>query len=137
MNKQDDPSNRDRPQELDPGAQRDFESKRVPLERVVMEVLRRGLGVGRDTLKQTDEALRSVSDTAFAKDAASHMVSQIGDLRQGISKVVAKEVERYLGRIDLASELRKALDGMTIEGNIKIKFKDSEQEQKGEDPKKK
>lgn len=128
MNKQDDPLYRDRPQDTDPGAQRDVETKRVPLERVVMEVLRRGFGVGRDTLKQTDEAVRSVSDSAFAKEAASHMVSQIGDLRQGISKVVAKEVERYLGRIDLASELRKAFDGMTIEGNIKIKFKDSDKE---------
>ena len=134
MDKEDDTSYKDRPQDDEPGTQRDFESRRVPLERVVLEVLKRGFGMGRDTLKQTDEALRSVSDSAFAKEAASHMVSQIGDLRQGLSKVIGKEVERYLGRIDLASELRTALKGMVIEGSVKIKFRDADEP--GEDKEK-
>ena len=135
MDKDEDASYKDRSPDYEAGAQRDAESKRVTLERVVLEVLRRGFGMGRDTLKQTDEALRSVGDPAFAREAASHVVSQISDLRQGISKVVAKEVERYLGRIDLASELRKTLKGMSIEGNLKISFHDAEDEKKPEEPK--
>jgi hypothetical protein len=91
--------------------------------------------MGRDTLKQTDEALRSVSDSAFAKEAANHVVSQIGDLRQGLSKVIGKEVERYLGRIDLASELRNALKGMVVEGSVKIRFRDADEA--GDDEEKK
>jgi hypothetical protein len=128
MVKNDELPDQDRPQESDAGTPRDVESKRIPLDRVVLEVLRRGFGVGRDTLKQTDEALRGASDSTFAKEAAGHMASQIGDLRQGIAKVIAKEVQKYLGRIDLASELRKALEGMSIEGTVKIKFRDSEED---------
>jgi hypothetical protein len=133
MNKPDDTGAKERPRESESSSQRDPEGKRVPLERVVFEVLRRGFGVGRDTLKHPDEALRSVSDSVFAKEAANLMVSQIGDVRQAVSKVVAKEVERYLGKIDLASELRKTLHGMTIEGNIKIKFNDLEINSKKDD----
>ena len=116
---------KDRPHEYDSGPRRDSETWRAPLERVVFEVLRRGFEVGRGTLKQTDEALR---DSAFAKDAAKNLAGQMGDLRQALGKIVGKEVENYLNRIDVASELRKALNDMTIEATVKFQVREPEKE---------
>jgi hypothetical protein len=135
MSKDDDAFGKENSSEYEAGAERDAENRRVPLERVVLEVLRRGFGMGRETFRQTDEAVRGVNDSAFAKEAAGHVISQIGDIRQGIAKMVAKEVERYLGRIDLASELRKTFKGMSIEGSVKITFQDDEELKKAEEPK--
>jgi hypothetical protein len=101
---------------------------RSPLERLIPELLRRGLEAGRDTLKQTDEALRNVSEAVFAKELVNHFFAQFGDIRQTLSKAIAKEIGRALDERDLASEMRKVLNGMSIEAKIQLKFPEGEQE---------
>lgn len=104
---------------------------RSPLERLIPELVRRGIEAGRGTLKQTDEALRNVSDSAFAKELVSHFFAQFGDIRQILSRSVAKEIGRVLEEQDIATEVRKVLKGMSVEATFKIDFP----EQRAEDEK--
>jgi len=101
---------------------------RSPLERLIPELVRRGIEAGRGTLKQTDEALRNVSDSAFAKELVSHFFAQFGDIRQILSRSVAKEIGRVLEEQDIATEVRKVLKGMTVEATFKISFPEQHSE---------
>lgn len=89
-------------------------SERLPFERIVPDLLKRGL-----------EASRGVGDSLFSKDIAASVVSQLGEAREGIVNVVGQEVGRFLRQADVASELRNVLAGLEVEAKIKLKFRKS------------
>ncbi|MFI5307046.1 MAG: hypothetical protein ACHQ53_06835 [Polyangiales bacterium] len=89
---------------------------RTPMERILPELLRRGLEAGRGPLER-------VSESIFPKDIAAQVVSQLGDMRSGLVKAVAQEVGRFLREADIASEVRKVLVGLDIEAQVKLRFK--------------
>jgi hypothetical protein len=89
---------------------------RTPLERILPELLRRGLEASRGPFEK-------VSESIFPKDIASQIVSQLGDLRSGVVKAVALEVGRFLREADIASEVRKVLTGLDVEAQVRLRFK--------------
>lgn len=88
---------------------------RLPLERVLPELLKRGLLAGRD-----------VSESIFPRELASTIISQLGDARQSLVTAVATEVGRFLRQADVASELRKVLAGLHIEAKVQLRFSEDE-----------
>ncbi len=121
------PSQRPEPDEeaedaLEPQDEEDYEASeprdpvdRSAFERILPELIRRGLEVGRVPLER-------VSESIFPKDIASHPVSQLGDIRSGVVKAVAQEVGRFLREADIAAEVRKVLTGLDIEATVKLRF---------------
>jgi hypothetical protein len=104
-----------------PAARVDYDSRtgfdaRTSFERILPELIRRGLEAGRGPLEK-------VSESFFPKDFASQLVAQLGDVRSGIVKAVAHEVGRFLRDADIASELRKVLTGLDIEAQVRFRFK--------------
>ncbi len=97
---------------------REFDA-RTPLERILPELLRRGLEAGRGPLER-------VSESIFPRDIASQFVTQLGDLRSGMVKAVALEVGRFLREADIASEVRKVLTGLDVEAQVRLRFKERE-----------
>lgn len=91
--------------------------RKSTVERVVSDLLRRGLEAGLGTLKQTDEALRTTP-----KEVASFMISQLGDARSGLVRAVASEVGSFLREADIASEIKKMLSGMSVEVKGTVSF---------------
>jgi hypothetical protein len=88
---------------------------RIGLDRILPELIRRGFEAGRVPLER-------VSESIFPKDIASHLVSQLGDIRSGVVKAVAQEVGRFLREADIASEVRKVLTGLDMEATVKLRF---------------
>jgi hypothetical protein len=88
---------------------------RPGLDRILPELIRRGFEAGRVPLER-------VSESIFPKDIASHLVSQLGDIRSGVVKAVAHEVGRFLREADIASEVRKVLTGLDMEATVKLRF---------------
>jgi len=86
---------------------------RPGLERILPELIRKGFEAGRERM----------SESMFPKDIASHLVSQLGDIRSGVVKAVAQEVGRFLREADIASEVRKVLTGLDIDAHVKLRFK--------------
>jgi hypothetical protein len=105
------------------------DSQRSALERLAADLLKKGFEAGRDTLKQTDEALKTVGESFLAKEIATHFTSQLGDIRDAMTKAVASEIGRFLREADLASEMRRMLSGMTVETRVQIKFPSEAREQ--------
>lgn len=92
---------------------------RPGLDRILPELIRRGL----KGLEAGRVPLEKVSESIFPKDLAAQVVSQLGDVRNGVVKAVAHEVSRFLREADIASEVRKVLQGLDIEAQVKLRFK--------------
>jgi hypothetical protein len=88
---------------------------RIGLDRILPELIRKGFEAGRGPLER-------VSESIFPKDIASHLVTQLGDIRSGVVKAVAQEVGRFLREADIASEVRKVLTGLDIDAQVKLRF---------------
>jgi len=91
--------------------------RKSTVERVVADLLRRGLEAGLGTLKHTDEALR-----ATPKEVAGFVIAQLGDARSGLVRAVASEVGAFLREADIASEIKKMLSGMSVEVKGTVSF---------------
>lgn len=93
--------------------------ERPAFERIVPELLKRGLEAGRGTLE------KNLGDSFFPKDVASQLVAHIGDLRQGVVTAVAQEVGLFLREADIASEIRQLMTGLEVEANVHLKFREA------------
>jgi hypothetical protein len=111
----------DRYYERDPEARerddRPEADTRRSLEGTLADLIRRGIEAGRGSFER-------VGDSIAPRDVASGIASQIGDLRQAIVRAVAQEVGMFLREADIATELRKVVDGMSIEARLKLGFDD-------------
>lgn len=84
-------------------------SERLLFERIVPELLKRGLEAGRGT--------------SMPREIATYVVSQLNDAREGVVNVVGQEVGRFLRQADIASEVRKVLTGLEIEAHVRLSFR--------------
>jgi hypothetical protein len=110
-----DPVSDDDPLEQPGGAGHEYDG-RTSFERILPELIRRGLEAGRGPLEK-------VSESIFPKDLTSQLIGQLGDIRSGIVKAVAQEVGRFLRDADIATELRKVLTGLDVEAQVRLRFK--------------
>ena len=99
----------------EPDARAPYEG-RSSFDRILPELIRRGLEAGRGPLEK-------VSESIFPKDLTSQLVAQLGDVRSGLVKAVAQEVSRFLREADIASEVRKVLTGLDVEAQVRLRFK--------------
>ncbi len=88
---------------------------RVALDKVLPELLRRGLLAGRD-----------VGESFFPKELASNIAAQLVDARHGLVSAIANEVGRFLRQADIASEVRKVLSGLNVEAKVSLRFHEDE-----------
>lgn len=110
------------PESVRPGegeSRADSDARRT-MERLLSELIRKGFEAGRVPLEK-------VSESFFPRDIASHLVGGLGDIRSAIVRAVAQEVGSFLREADIASLLRKALNGVDIEASVRIGFKVNEQ----------
>jgi hypothetical protein len=99
----------------EPSPRHEYEG-RSSFDRILPELIRRGLEVSRGPLEK-------VSESIFPKELTSQLAAQLGDARSGIVKAVAHEVGRFLRDADIASELRKVLSGLDVEAQVRLRFK--------------
>jgi hypothetical protein len=92
---------------------------RPMFERIVSELLRKGLDAGRGSFER-------VGETIAPKELAASIVSQLGDLRSGIVRAVAHEVGRFLREADVADVARNVLDGLSVEAKVQLRYKKSD-----------
>ena len=105
----------------------DGPARRKRLERLLRETIRRGLEKGIEaglgTWTKTDEALRGVvGDVKLPREIVSYVFSQIEETKNGMVRVVAREVREFLEATDLATELQKALTSLSFEIKTEIRF---------------
>jgi hypothetical protein len=98
-------------------------SGRKNFERAVRDTIRRIIETGVGKLTEGPESLRNfVSDIKLPKEIASYILLQIEETKNGLYRVVAKEIRGFLQQNDLGEELARALSHLSVEITTQIRF---------------
>jgi hypothetical protein len=93
------------------------------VERVLRETVRRVVETGVEKLAEGPENLRNfVADMKLPKDIANHLLLQIDETKNGLYRVVAKEVGGFLQKTNIAEEFARALRLVSVEIKTEIRF---------------
>jgi hypothetical protein len=96
---------------------------RKNVERFIRDMIRRLVETGVDKLIEGPESLRNfVADIRLPKEIASYILLQIDETKNGLYRVVAKEIRGFLQQNDLGEELARALSHLSVEINTQIRF---------------
>jgi hypothetical protein len=105
----------------------DDASGRKNIERVIRDAIRRLVETGLEKITEGPESLRNfVGDIKLPKEIANYLLSQIDETKNGLYRVVAKEIRGFLQQNDLGEELARALSHLSVEINTQIRFVPSE-----------
>ena len=86
-------------------------------------LIKRLLEVGAERLGDGPDALRQLlAELRLPKDALSLLLAQLDETKNGLYKVVAKEVREFLDSSNLSEELTKALTRLSFEIRTEIRF---------------
>jgi hypothetical protein len=98
-------------------------SSRKNVERFLRDTIRRLVETGLEKITEGPESLRNfVADIKLPKEIVSYLLSQIDETKNGLYRVVAKEIRGFLQQNDLGEELARALSHLSVEINTQIRF---------------
>jgi len=101
----------------------DKERERRRLERVLPEIIKRLIETGYEKISEGPENVRQfVSELRLPKEALSLILAQIDETKNGLYRVVAKEIRDFLEHSNLAEELSKALTTLSFEIRTEVRF---------------
>lgn len=111
----DSPPNRDR--------DRDPSTRRRRLEGVIPEIVRRAVEIGVEKAVEAPDNLKHFAqDMKLPKEIAHVILSQIDETKNGLFRVVAKEIRDFLEHTNFAGEMQKLLTTVQFEVNTTIRF---------------
>jgi hypothetical protein len=109
-------------------------SRRRRLEGVIPEIVRRAVEIGVEKAQEAPDNLKSfVGDMKLPKEIAHVVFQQIDDTKNGLFRVVAKEIRDFLEHTNFAGEMQKLLTTVQFEVNTTIRF--TPNDGKNKDPK--
>ncbi len=99
------------------------ESTRRRLESVIPDLIKKAVIGGVDRASEAQESIRSfIADQKLPKEIANAILSQIDETKNGLFRVVAKEIRNFLEAVDWQRELQKLLTTVSFEIKTEIRF---------------
>jgi len=103
------------------------DGKRRRLEGVIPEILKRAVEAGVSQAQHAPENIKTfIGDLKVPKEIASYLFSQVDDTKNGLFRVVAKEMRDFLEHTNIAGEAQKLLTTVQFEVNTTIRFRPNE-----------
>jgi hypothetical protein len=107
-------------------------SRRKRLEGVIPELLKRAIEIGVDRAQDAPESLKHfVGELKLPKEIASYILQQVDETKNGLFRVVAKEMRDFLEHANLSGEMQKILTTVQFEVNTTIRFRPNEGKSEG------
>jgi hypothetical protein len=101
----------------------DPEGRRRRLESVIPDLIKKAVQGGYDRATGGAETLRSfIAESKLPKEIANALFQQIDDTKNGLFRVVAKEIRGFLEAVDFQRELQKLLTTVSFEIKTEIRF---------------
>jgi len=98
-------------------------AKRRRLEGVIPELLKRAIEIGVDKATDAPESLKHfVGDLQLPKEIATYLLTQIDETKNGLFRVVAKEIRDFLEHTNISGEMHKMLTTVQFEINTTVRF---------------
>ena len=86
------------------------------VERVLRDTIKKVVETGVEKISEGPENLRNfVGDLKLPKEIATYLLSQIDETKNGLYRVVAKEIRGFLQQNDLGEEIARALGHLAVE----------------------
>ena len=90
---------------------------------MIPEIVRRAVELGVEKAQEAPDNLKSfVGDLKLPKDIAHYLLQQIDETKNGLFRVVAKEIRDFLEHTNFAGEVQKLLTTVQFEVNTTIRF---------------
>jgi hypothetical protein len=101
----------------------DTGTRRRRLEGVIPEILKRAIEIGVDKASDAPESLKHfVGDLKLPKEIVTVILQQVDETKNGLFRVVAKEIRDFLEHTNIASEMQKMLTTVQFEINTTVRF---------------
>src|SRR5687767_11991677 len=98
-------------------------SRRRRLEGVIPEIVRRAVEIGVEKAQEAPDNLKQfASDLKLPKEIGHVILQQIDETKNGLFRVVAKEIRDFLEHTNFAGEMQKLLTTVQFEVNTTIRF---------------
>jgi hypothetical protein len=110
---------------------------RARLESVIPEILKRAVEIGVEKARESPSDVKQfIHDLKVPKELAHYLFQQIDDTKNGLFRVVAKEIRDFLEHTNFAGEVQKLLTTVQFEVNTTIRFTPNDgREPRKNDPK--
>jgi hypothetical protein len=114
---------------------RDSDPPRRRLEGVIPELIKRAVELGVEKASEAPDTVKQfVHDLKIPKEIAGYILSQVEETKNGLFRVVAKEMRDFLDHANLSGEMQKLLTTVQFEVSTTIRFRpnDGKADGKGE-----
>lgn len=99
------------------------ETRRSRFESVIPEIIKRAVELGVEKARESPDTVRQfVHDLKVPKEVAHVIFQQIDDTKNGLFRVVAKEIRDFLEHTNFSGEVQKLLTTVQFEVNTTIRF---------------
>jgi len=98
--------------------------RRRRLDSVIPELIKRAVELGVEKASEAPDNLKEfVGGMKLPREAAHYLLAQVEETKNGLFRVVAKEVRDFLEHTNLGTEMQKMLTTVQFEINTTIRFK--------------
>ncbi len=105
-------------------SEKDSGDRRRRLDSVIPELIKRAVEIGVEKAAEAPDNLKEfVGGMKLPRDAANYLLAQVEETKNGLFRVVAKEVREFLEHTNLAGEMQKMLTTVQFEISTTIRFK--------------
>jgi hypothetical protein len=103
-------------------------SRRRRLEGVIPDLLKRAIEIGVDRATEAPDTLKHfVGDLKLPKEIVNYILQQVDETKNGLFRVVAKEMRDFLEHTNLAGEMQKMLTTVQFEISTTVRFTPNDQ----------
>jgi hypothetical protein len=109
---------------------REGEGRKRRLEGMIPELIKRAVEAGVEKAAEAPDTIKHfVGDMKLPKEIAHYILSQVDETKNGLFRVVAKEMRDFLEHTNIAGELQKVLTTVQFEINTTIRFRPNDGKQ--------
>ena len=102
--------------------------RRRRLDSVIPELLKRAVEIGVEKAAEAPDNIKEfVGGMKLPREVANYILSQVEETKNGLFRVVAKEIRDFLEHTNLGAEMQKMLTTVQFEINTTIRFKPNDQ----------
>ena len=107
--------------------------RRGRLDSVISELFKRAVELVVEKATEAPDTLKHfVAERKLPKEAAAYIFTQVEETKNGVFRVVAREMRDFLEHANLANEAQKMLTSLQFEVNTTIRFRPAPPPEEGE-----
>jgi hypothetical protein len=93
------------------------------------DFIKKGISTGVKSVLLTEEGLRNTLGELMPKEISATVKAHVDGLKKELYSTVVKEFSQFLEHMDIATELKKVLEGMRVEIHTEVTFTQKEKTQ--------